>query len=156
MVREALRREQNGLLQRQPPAQGESLTLTLLPSPPLSGQQQRSSEQLSHIQQTPTAASSQQTDALLCSWLPLLISGTAGEPTGAARFAASPPHPPGSKSPASPPLEMGNCSARAVDAKVWQGASGGGEGEMTAKALAVVTLGMLEKSIRLHHFNRLL
>lgn len=54
--------------------------------------------------------------------------GTAEEPTRSAHFAASPPHPPGSKTPASPPLEMGDRSAQAVDAKGWQGASGGGEG----------------------------
>lgn len=65
VVREALGREQSGLLQRQPPARGDNHTSTPLPSPPLPGQQQRqrqqqrSSEPLSHQPQPGCAAGSQ-------------------------------------------------------------------------------------------------
>lgn len=65
---------------------------------------------------------------------PAALGGTAEEPARMTRSAASPPHPPGSRTPASPPLEMGDRSARAVNAKDWQGASGGGEGDACESA----------------------
>lgn len=121
---EALGREQSGLLQRQPPARAGSHTWTPLPFPPLCWQQQRSSEQLPRIQQNPQ---------------PGCAASSAEELTPSARISASPPRPPGSQTVVSIPRWRW-----AVDAKGWQGASGGGDGGMPAKALTVVARGKLE------------
>lgn len=127
LVREALGREQSSLLQRQPPARGESHTPAPLPSPSSSSSSAAQSRSLLH----PAKPYSSLNPA---GW------GLAAQPAPTAHAPAalpkSPPdqhvplhpllHPPGSKTPASPPLEMGDRSARAADAKGWQGASGGG------------------------------